>query len=85
MSPEVFAATLDELMMRQPFRVFAIELHGGRRVEIDHRKAVVRRDGAAVFVAPGGIPIWFDHDSVTQIIGAPAHAVPPEREASDGK
>jgi hypothetical protein len=26
----------------------------------------------AVFLAPGGIPVWFDHESVNQIIGAPA-------------
>jgi len=28
----------------------------------------------AVFLAPGGVPIWFDHESVNQILGAPANA-----------
>jgi len=37
---------------------------------------VVARDGVAVFVAPGGVPIWFDHESVTQIIGETAGASP---------
>jgi hypothetical protein len=32
---------------------------------------MIVRDGVAVFIAPGGIPIWFDHESVNQIIGAP--------------
>ena len=36
--------------------------------------AVVVRDGVAVFLAPGGIPIWFDHDSVNRIIAATAGA-----------
>ena len=27
------------------------------------------RDGVAVFLAPGGIPVWFDHESVNQVIG----------------
>ena len=26
------------------------------------------RDGVAVYLKPGGIPVWFDHDSVTQIV-----------------
>jgi hypothetical protein len=35
---------------------------------------VVERDGVAVFLAPGGVPIWFDHDSVLSIIGDTAGA-----------
>jgi hypothetical protein len=26
-------------------------------------------NAVAVFIAPGGIPIWFDHESVNQVIG----------------
>jgi len=59
-------------MQLQPFRVFTVELNGGRRFEIDHPGALVVRDGVAVFIAPGGIPIWFDSESVNRIIGAPA-------------
>jgi hypothetical protein len=33
----------------------------------------VIRDVVAVFLAPGGVPMWFDHDSINQIIGAPAN------------
>jgi hypothetical protein len=74
MTAENFQNVLDSLKQRQPFHVFTVELHGGRRFEIDHPGAMVARDGVAVFIAPGGIPIWFDHDSVNQIIAAPASA-----------
>lgn len=72
MTADHFENVLQALRQRQPFRVFTVELLGGRRFEIDHPGAVVARDGVAVFLAPGGIPIWFDHDSVNQIIGAAA-------------
>jgi hypothetical protein len=70
MTAENFANVLDGLTENKPFRVFTVELHGGARFEVDHAKAIVVRDGVAVFLAPGGVPIWFDHESVTQIIGA---------------
>ena len=72
MTAENFDNVLQALLTRQPFQVFTVELHGGRRFEIDHPRATVTRDGVAVFLAPGGVPIWFDHDSVNQIIEAPA-------------
>jgi hypothetical protein len=72
MTAESFDQVLESLRQLQPFRVFVVELHGGRRFEVDHPGALVVRDGVAVFLAPGGIPIWFDHESVTQIIGARA-------------
>jgi hypothetical protein len=71
MTAENLDNVLIELSDRKPFRVFTVELHGGRRFEVDHPRAMVVRDGVAVFIAPGGIPIWFDHESVNQIIGAP--------------
>jgi hypothetical protein len=74
MTSDNFASALEGLRRRQPFRVFTVELHGGRRFEVDHPEALDVRDGEAVFLAPGGVPIWFDHDSVNQIIGAPARA-----------
>ena len=72
MTAENFDLLLKELQRLQPFRVFTIELHGGRRFEVDHAGALVVRDGVGVFLAPGGVPIWFDHESVTQIVGASA-------------
>ena len=72
MTPENFDSVLNGLRERQPFQVFTVELHGGHQFEVDHPGALVIRDGVAVFLAPGGIPIWFDHESVTRIVGAPA-------------
>jgi hypothetical protein len=72
MTADNFVNVLDGLREQKPFRVFTVELFGGRRFEVDLPGALVVRDGVAVFLAPGGIPIWFDHESVNQIIGAPA-------------
>jgi hypothetical protein len=74
MTVENFQNIFDLLRRRQPFRVFTVELHGGKRFEIDHPEAMSFRDGVGVFIAPGGIPNWFDHESVNQIIEAPADA-----------
>jgi hypothetical protein len=76
MTEERFEQALTELLSRQPFRPFTIDLHGGRRVEIDHPRATVLRAGVAVFVSPGGAPIYFDHDSLNQIYDVPASDVP---------
>ena len=73
MTAENFDRALRELQEKRPFHIFTVELNGGRRFEIDHPNALVVRDGVAVFVAPGGIPILFDHDSVNQIIVATAN------------
>src|SRR5437764_5402842 len=72
MTADNFTNILDSLRQLQPFRVFTVELHGGRRFEVDHPGALVVRDGVAVFLAPGGVPVWFDHESVNQVIGASA-------------
>jgi hypothetical protein len=74
MTADNFGNILTGLQQIKPFRVFTVELNGGRRFEVDHPGALVIRDGVAVFLAPGGIPIWFDHESVNQIIGAPANS-----------
>jgi hypothetical protein len=64
---ENFMVLLERLRQRQPFRVFSVELHGGERFEVDHPGAVIARDGMAIFLALGGVPHWFDHDSVLHI------------------
>ena len=76
MSPGNFDATLHMLFNRRPFQIFTVELHGGKRFEIDHPQATVFREGIAAFVAPDPVLIHFDHDSVSQIIEAPANAAP---------
>jgi hypothetical protein len=74
MTSDIFDHVLQTLRQRQPFRVFQVELHGGQRFEVDHPGALVVPDGVAVFLAPGGFPIWFDHRNVNQIDGPPASA-----------
>jgi hypothetical protein len=76
MTEEHFERVLDGLRQLQPFRVFTVELNGGKRFEVDHAGALVVRDGVAVFIAPGGVPIWFDHESVNQFVGAPSNSSP---------
>ena len=70
MTSDNFDQVLSNLLERRPFRVFTIELHGGERFEIDHPRATVVRDGLALFIAPVGTFVRFDHDSVNQIIDA---------------
>lgn len=72
MTPDNFNAILTRLQERRPFRIFTIELYGLQRFEIDSLYSFVHREGVGVFVAPGGIPVWFDHESVNQIFEAPA-------------
>jgi hypothetical protein len=69
MTAENFNHVLEGLRLGQPFQVFTVELHGGRRFEVDHAGALVVRDGVAVFLASGGMPIWFDHESVLRVVG----------------
>ena len=72
MTTENFDQLLEIMLTRSPFQVFTVELNGGHRFEVDLPRAMVIRDGVAVFLAPGGVPVWFDHESVNQIVGAPA-------------
>ncbi|MBI1916955.1 MAG: hypothetical protein HYS12_19780 [Planctomycetes bacterium] len=83
MTADNFTSVLEGLRQLWPFHMFTVELHGGRRFEVDHPGALVVRDGVAVFLAPRGVPIWFDHDSVNQIIGAPASIQPDDRGTSE--
>jgi hypothetical protein len=69
MTADNFDKTLVGLQRRAPFHLFTVELIGGHRFEVDHPGALVVRDGVAVFLSPGGVPIWFDHESVVQFIG----------------
>ncbi len=74
MTVETFQEVLTALATRKPFKPFLVEIHGGRRFEVDYPTALNYRDGVAVFIAPGGVPILFDHERVTSIIGDIAEA-----------
>ncbi len=68
MAPENFENALKALRERMPFRPFTVELVSGDRFEVDFANALVTRDGVAVFFRPGGVPVLFDHESVSQLI-----------------
>jgi hypothetical protein len=76
MTADNFDKVLEGLRKLQPFHVFNVELSTGQRFEVEHPGALVVRDGVADFIAPGGVPIWFEHASVSQIVGAPASSSP---------
>jgi len=81
MSPEKFESFVGVILERRPFQVFTIEINGGKRFEVDHPHVFSMRDGAWHFWAPGGMPIWFDYDSVSHIfpssIGTPTRNATP--------
>ena len=69
MTVENFDQTLAAFQSRSPFRPFTVALVNGDRFEVDHRNALVVRDGVAIYVASGGVPVIFDHEGVSQFIG----------------
>jgi hypothetical protein len=74
MTAENFDRVLNTFASQTPFHPFTVELLNGHRFEVDHPRAFVNRDGVAIFVAPGGIPVLFDHESVLRFIGDTAEA-----------
>jgi hypothetical protein len=50
-------------------RPFTVALVNGDRFEVDHPDALVVRDGVAVYIGAGGVPVLFDHEGVGQFIG----------------
>ena len=57
-------------------KVFAVELHNGIALRSIYPRAILWRDGYAIFAVPGRIPIYSDHEGVVQIIDAPASQAP---------
>ncbi len=68
MTADNFNQTLAAFQQRSPFRPFTVVLLSGTRFEIDHPRALVFRDGVAVFVGPGGVPVIFDHEGVEHFV-----------------
>jgi hypothetical protein len=69
MERDTFTASIRSLRQRTPFRPFTVVTTGGGRYEVDHPEAILVRDGLALFAAPGNIPVIFDFDGVSEIIG----------------
>jgi hypothetical protein len=69
MDRDTFDSTMRVFKNRHPFQPFAVAMSNGDRLEVDHPDALAVRDGIALFAAPGGIPVVFDFDGVSQIVG----------------
>lgn len=69
MDAENFQLSLTALQNRRPFQPFTVELVSGDRFEVDFPGALSSRNGVAVFIRPGGAPVIFDHEGVSQLIG----------------
>lgn len=69
MTVENFDQTLKVFQDRTPYRPFTVVLHSGKQFEVDHPRALVFRDGVALFAGPGGIPYIFDHEGVEHFAG----------------
>ena len=69
MQLDTFDATLGAFKKRRPFRPFTVAMVDGDKFEVNLADALVVRDGVAIYVAPGGVPIIFDHEGVSQFIG----------------
>ena len=69
METRIFDETMQAFQSRVPFKPFTVALVNGHRYEVDHSDALVIRDGVAVYIAPGGVPVIFDHEGVSEIVG----------------
>jgi hypothetical protein len=69
MTADNFEKTLKAFQERLPFQPFTVVLLSGKQFEVDHPGALVHRDGVAIFVGPGGVPVVFDHDGVEHFFG----------------
>ena len=66
---ETFTATVQTFQNRRPFKPFTVALVDGDRHEVDRPNVLALGDGAAVLLAPGNVPVFFDHEGVSQVIG----------------
>ena len=64
-----FIETMRAFRNRTPFRPFTVALVNGDRYEVDRPETLALGEGMALFVAPGDVPVFFDHEAVSQVIG----------------
>ena len=66
---------MSALRRRALFRPFAVRFVSGESVRVDHPEALVVRAGVAAYLAPGGGPTRFAHESVSDVGGTPRGVV----------
>jgi hypothetical protein len=69
MDRETFTATIRAFRTRTPFQPFTVALVNGDRYEVDRPDILAVGDGIALLVAPGSVPVFFDHEGVNQVTG----------------
>jgi hypothetical protein len=69
MDRDTFDGSIRTFKRRTPFRPFTVAMVNGDRLEVDHPDALAVRDGVALYVGPGGVPVIFDHEGVSQVVG----------------
>jgi hypothetical protein len=72
MNRETFSATMEVLLNKRPFKPFTVALVDGERYEVDRPNLLAASEGVAILISPGGVPIFFDHEGVSQVIGNPS-------------
>ena len=69
MDQDTFYSTIRAFKNRTPFHPFTVAMVNGDRLEVDHPDALAVRDGIGLYAAPGNIPVIFDNEGVSQVIG----------------
>lgn len=69
MDRDTFTETIRAFKHRSPFRPFSVVTIRGNRHEVDHPDALAVHDGVALLAGPRGVPVIFDHEGVSEVIG----------------
>lgn len=69
MERDNFEKTILVLKRRKPFAPFIISMANGDRHEIDCPDALAPRGSFGMFLSASEVPVFLDHEGVTQIIG----------------
>jgi hypothetical protein len=69
MDREIFTETIRAFKHRTPYQPFTVVTVGGNRYEVDFPEALAVRDGLAIYVGPGHVPVFFDHEGVSEVVG----------------
>ena len=69
MNSDKLAAAVEMYMRRTPFHPFTLVLENGTRLEVDHPRGLMYRNGTGVHGGPEGVPTLFEADGVTEVVG----------------
>jgi len=69
MNRDAFTETIRAFKNRLPLRPFTVATMSGNRCEVDFPDVLAVRERIAIYIGPGKVPVFFDHESVSEIIG----------------